>query len=194
MIQNRLLCLASASPRRAELLRRYELRFDAVAPDIDEAPLERESPREMVGRLAAAKARAARPRFPEHVILGADTTVVIDGGILGKPESPRDAARMLTLLSGRTHQVLSAYCLLDARAGWEHTRVVETAVTFRELPPSWIAWYSAQPEARDKAGAYGIQGIGGAMIHRIEGSYTCVMGLPIEAIVWDLLERGWLTL
>lgn len=101
---------------------------------------------------------------------------------------------MLNLLAGRTHRVLSAYCLLDAQTGQEHSRVIETAVTFRKLPPSWIAWYSAQPEARDKAGAYGIQGIGGAMIDRIEGSYTCVMGLPIEAIVWDLLERGWLTL
>ena len=194
MIQTRPLCLASSSPRRAELLTRYGLRFDAVSPAVDEAPLGAESPREMVGRLAAAKAAAARSRFPRHVILGADTAVVIDGGLLGKPDSPRDAARMLTVLSGRTHRVLSAYCLLDAQTGLAHTQAVETAVTFRPLPPSWIAWYSAQPEAQDKAGAYGIQGIGGAMIDRIEGSYTCVMGLPIEAIVWDLLERGWLTL
>jgi septum formation protein len=101
---------------------------------------------------------------------------------------------MLEALSGRTHQVLSAYCLLHGKSSDPHVRLVETAVTFRQLPPYWIAWYSAQPEARDKAGAYGIQGIGGAMISRIDGSYTCVMGLPIEAIVWDLLERGWLTL
>ncbi|MFI5399553.1 MAG: Maf family protein [SAR324 cluster bacterium] len=194
MIQTRPLCLASASPRRAELLTRCGLRFERVSPDVDESPLGHESPRETVARLAEAKSKAARPRFPKHVILGADTAVVIDGGMLGKPASPQDAARMLTALSGRTHRVLSAYCLLDGATDLAHTRVVETAVTFRELPPRWIAWYSAQPEAQDKAGAYGIQGIGGAMILRIEGSYTCVMGLPIEAIVWDLLERGWVTL
>lgn len=194
LIQTRPLCLASASPRRAELLTRCGLRFETISPDVDESPLHHEAPRETVARLAAAKASAARSRFPNHVILGADTTVTIDGGMLGKPASQEDAARMLAALSGRTHRVLSAYCLLDAASGRAHTQVIETDVTFRELPPRWIAWYSAQPEARDKAGAYGIQGIGGAMVLRIEGSYTCVMGLPIEAIVWDLLERGWLTL
>lgn len=194
MKQTRPLCLASASPRRAELLRRYGLAFDACAPDVDEAARPGEAPDALVLRLAAAKAEAARTRFPAHVILGADTTVVLDGRMLGKPASPADAARMLGLLAGRTHRVLSAYCLLEAATGQAHARVIDTAVTFRPLPQAWIAWYSAQPEAQDKAGAYGIQGIGGAMISRIEGSYTCVMGLPIEAIVWDLLERGWLTL
>lgn len=188
------LCLASSSPRRVELLRCYDLRFEQYAPEVDESPRSGESPASLVKRLALAKAEAARTRFPAHLILGADTTVVVDKRMLGKPESPADAARMLEALSGRTHQVLSAYCLLHANAADPHVRLVETKVTFRPLPPSWITWYSAQPEARDKAGAYGIQGIGGAMVSRIEGSYTCVMGLPIEAIVWDLLERGWLTL
>jgi septum formation protein len=194
MKQTRPLCLASASPRRADLLRRYGLSFDAFAPDVDEAARPGEAPDALVQRLAGDKAAAARTRFPAHVILGADTTVVLDGQMLGKPASPAHAADMLSLLSGRTHRVLSAYCLLDGPTGRAHARVVDTAVTFRALPQAWIAWYSAQPEAQDKAGAYGIQGIGGAMISRIEGSYTCVMGLPIEAIVWDLLERGWLTL
>jgi septum formation protein len=194
MIQTRALCLASASPRRAELLRRYDLAFDTFTPDIDESPLPGEPPERLVARLALAKAEASRPGFPGHVILAGDTTVVVDGQSLGKPDSAADAARMLTLLAGRTHTVLSAYCLLDAATGKPLTRVVDTAVTFRSLPPSWIAWYSAQPESRDKAGAYGIQGVGGAMIQRIEGSYTCVMGLPIEAVVWDLLDQGWLTL
>jgi len=161
---------------------------------LDESQLPSESPEAMVVRLAAAKAAAARITYPSHIILGGDTTVVIDGAVLGKPESPEHAASMLAHLSGRTHRVLSAYSLLDGASGHADTHLVETEVTFRLLPPSWIAWYSAQPEARDKAGAYGIQGIGGAMISRINGSYTCVMGLPIEAIVWNLLERGWLTL
>jgi len=194
MNQTRPLCLASASPRRAELLQRYGLRFDTFAPAVDEAARPGEAPEALVLRLAIDKAAAARKHFPTHLILAGDTTVVVDGRMLGKPESPADAARMLGHLSGRTHRVLSAYCLLDGKTSQTHTRVVDTAVTFRPLPQAWIAWYSAQPEAQDKAGAYGIQGIGGAMIARIEGSYTCVMGLPIEAIVWDLLERGWLTL
>lgn len=188
------LCLASSSPRRAELLRRYDLQFEQYAPEVDESPRSGESPASLVQRLAIAKAEAGRSRFPAHLILGADTTVVVGGEMLGKPESSTDAARMLEALSGRTHEVLSAYCLLHGKAAGPHVRLVETKVTFRRLPPFWITWYSAQPEALDKAGAYGIQGIGGAMISRIEGSYTCVMGLPVEAIVWDLLERGWLTL
>jgi septum formation protein len=188
------LCLASSSPRRAELLRRYDLQFEMHAPEVDETPRSSEAPAALVQRLALAKAKSAHGRFPAHLILAADTTVVIGGRMLAKPDSPTDAARMLGVLSGRTHQVLSAYCLLDGSAAEPLVRLVETAVTFRQLPPFWITWYSAQSEARDKAGAYGIQGIGGAMISRIEGSYTCVMGLPIEAVVWDLLERGWLTL
>ena len=194
MNQTRPICLASASPRRAELLRRFGLHFDTYSPDIDESPSPAEPPETLVRRLAEAKARAGNTRYPSHLIIAADTTVLLDGAMLGKPESPADAARMLSLLSGRAHQVLSAYCLLDGPTGELRAQVIETAVTFRALPRSWIAWYSSQPEAQDKAGAYGIQGVGGAMISRIEGSFTCVMGLPIEAIVWDLLERGWLTL
>jgi septum formation protein len=188
------LCLASASPRRADLLRQYGLSFVAFVSQVEESPLEMETPKQMVARLAEAKARATQPHFPGHLVLAGDTTVSLDGEAFGKPASHAEAAHMLARLSGRTHTVWSGYCLADGSSGRTITRAIETLVTFRSLPATWIAWYSAQPEAQDKAGAYGIQGIGGAMIRRIEGSYACVMGLPIEDIVWDLLDQGWLTL
>jgi septum formation protein len=101
---------------------------------------------------------------------------------------------MLCLLSGATHRVLTGYRLLDAASGAHCARTVETCVTFRRLPPEWVRWYSRLDEARDKAGAYGIQGLGGAMVERIEGSYPNVVGLPVEAVLWDLVEQGWLAL
>jgi nucleoside triphosphate pyrophosphatase len=194
MKQTRALCLASASPRRAELLRRFGLDFAVFAPQVDERALPGEGPLEHVARLAGLKARAARAGHPRHGILAGDTVVVLGEELLGKPADAGDAERMLTRLSGMTHRVLSAYRLLDADSGEESGQSVETRVTFRRLPQAWLRWYSRLDETRDKAGAYGIQGIGGAMVERIEGSYSNVVGFPIETIVWDLLARGWLAL
>lgn len=194
MRQTRALCLASASPRRHEMLERFGLTFVTVAPRVDETALPAESPAGHVARLAACKAEVARREYPGHVILAGDTVVVQGGDILGKPRDPDEAARMLTRLSGAAHRVLSAYCLLDAASGAALARTVETQVTFRRLPPEWIRWYSRLDEAQDKAGAYGIQGVGGAMVESLTGSYTNVVGLPIESVVWDLLEQGWLVL
>ena len=188
------LCLASASPRRREFLERYGLPFVPFSPRVDESVLEGESPGAHVSRLAEAKAQAAAVLYPDHVVLAGDTVVVHGDAILGKPVDEEDARRMLTLLAGSEHRVLSAYLLWDARAGENRAKVVETRVVFRELPPQWIQWYSRQDESRDKAGAYGIQGLGGAMVERIEGSYPNVVGMPIEHILWDMIDKGWIAL
>jgi nucleoside triphosphate pyrophosphatase len=192
--QMRPLCLASASPRRRELLERFGLRFAVHAPQVDERVLPGEAPRAHVERLARLKAQSARAAHPGHGILAGDTVVVLAEAILGKPADADDAQRMLEQLSGRTHSVLSAWRLLDADSSEESGGAEETRVSFRRLPPAWIRWYSRLDEALDKAGAYGIQGIGGAMVERIEGSYPNVVGFPIEAVVWAMLSRGWLEL
>lgn len=194
MKQQRPLCLASTSPRRKALLEQFGLEFVRFAPEVDERALAGEAPAAHVERLAALKAETARAAFPGHGILAGDTVVVLGETILGKPSGKDDAAAMLSRLAGVTHRVLSAYRLLDAASGQSSGGIVETRVTFRQLPPAWIRWYSRLDEAQDKAGAYAIQGIGGAMVERIEGSYPNVVGFPIEAIVWELLARGWLAL
>jgi len=191
--QLRPLCLASTSPRRRELLERFGLHLALFNPAVDERYRPGESPEGHVARLAAEKAAAAGAGQPGHGILAGDTVVVHGGLVLGKPRNPEHAAEMLHSLSGMAHRVITAYALLDADTGVLRARTVETRVVFRTLSPEWIRWYSAQPETRDKAGAYGIQGLGGAMVDRIEGSYTNVVGFPIEAIFWDLLELGWVS-
>lgn len=194
MKTTRPLCLASTSPRRRELLAQFGLKFKTFSPTVDESLLPGESAREHVPRLAALKAQAAREPFPGHLVLAGDTTVLLEEEIMGKPVDAKDAERMLTALSGRTHSVLSAYMILDTESGEQRGRTVETRVSFRRLPERWLQWYSRLDEPKDKAGAYGIQGIGGAMVERIEGSYTNVVGFPIENIFWDLFEKGWITL
>jgi len=194
MKQCRPLCLASTSPRRRALLEGVGLRVAVFAPQVDETARHGESPAAYVARLAAAKAEAARSAHPEHGILAGDTVVLLGDEMLGKPADPAEAAGMLERLSGVSHRVLSAWHLLDAASGAGAGGVCETRVTFRRLPPAWIQWYSRLDEAQDKAGAYGIQGIGGIMVERIEGSYPNVVGFPIEAVVWELLAQGWLAL
>lgn len=194
MKQLRPLCLASTSPRRRELLELFGLTFTTFAPSVDESLLPGETPRAHVTRLAETKAKAALKSFPDNIILAGDTIVVHNHKVLGKPEDAREAKSMLQSLSGETHQVISAYCLLDAPTGQSSTKVVETKVVFRQLTPEWIDWYSQHPESADKAGAYGIQGVGGAMVSGIEGSYNNVVGFPVEQIIWQLMQQGWLSL
>lgn len=177
------------------MLERFGLHFSVHAPEVNEEQLPAEPPDAYVQRLAAAKAQAVRSRVESDcVVLAGDTIVLLDGAILGKPAHPDDAEQMLQRLSGRSHEVLSAYSLLDASTGGQFGRVVRTRVDFRTLSAAWVRWYSRQQEAADKAGGYGIQGLGGAMVSGIVGSYTNVMGFPIEEVIWELLERGWLKL
>ncbi len=173
------LVLASESPRRREILRRAGISFLARPSPVEETPLPGESPAAHVRRLARAKARAARRQRGEWV-LAADTVVVLGTKILGKPHSPRDAARMLRSLSGRMHRVLTGVCLLTPRRS--HSTVVETKVWFRTLSSAEIARYVASREPFDKAGAYAIQGLASRFVRRIDGDYFNVVGLPLSLV------------
>ncbi len=182
------LVLASRSPRRVELLARAGYRFEVEPADIDERRLEGETPHELVRRLASEKAAAVAPRHPGSIVLGADTVVVIDGAVLGKPNGEVDAAGMLRRLSGRAHDVLTGVALHAAHrccGGVQSTRVV-----FRALSREDVAWYVASGEPADKAGGYSIQGRASRFVTRIEGSYTNVVGLPVELVDGLLGELG----
>ena len=182
------LILASASPRRAELLREAGVQFDVDASPLDETPLENEPPAAYVERLAILKARAGLIRNPADVVLGADTTVVVDDRILGKPEHDQDAAAMLGQLSGRAHDVLTGLAVVSAHG--ERSVVERTTVWFKPLSETDIAAYVASGEPRDKAGAYAIQGLAARFVARLDGSYSNVVGLPVPAALRLLRETG----
>lgn len=173
-----MLILASASPRRREILRRAEIAFETRPVDVDESRRPGEAARDYVLRLAEAKARAAAR--PGETVLGADTVVVIDGKILGKPTDPEEAKAMLRLLSGRTHDVLTGVCLLEASECL--TFVERTLVRFKKLSDQEVQAYVDSGEPLDKAGGYGIQGLASKFIERIEGCYFNVVGLPIARV------------
>jgi septum formation protein len=181
-----LLILASASPRRRELLSQLGLNFTVSAADIDETPHPGEAPEAYVLRLAREKAGAVAPRHPGAWVLAADTTVVLGPELLGKPRDAEEAKAMLGRLSGRTHEVHTGVAL----AG-RHTEglVVRTRVTFRALTPGEIAWYAGTGEPLDKAGAYAVQGKGGFLVAAVDGSPTNVIGLPLGETL-ALLERA----
>ena len=183
------LVLASTSPRRVELLGRLAVRFEQLDTGTEEIRQPGETPEAFVVRLAGEKAVAGwRMHGSGAPSLGADTVVVLDGIILGKPASRAEAAEMLERLSGRRHEVLSAVAV--AISGSEVLQSLNrTAVYFAELPGDWIRAYCETPEPMDKAGAYAIQGGAGDYIERIEGSFSGVMGLPLEE-TRDLLQRA----
>jgi septum formation protein len=178
--------LASASPRRAELLRAAGLDFEVQPADVDEAVHAGEAPREYVLRLAVDKANAVLQLRRGSIVLAADTTVVVDDEILAKPQDAGDARRMLRLLSGRVHEVMTGVAV--ARSAGIDARVAVTTVEFAPLADEEIAWYVASGEPLDKAGAYGIQGLASRFVTRIEGSYSNVVGLPV-ALVYEMLRR-----
>ena len=167
--------LASASPRRRELLSLLLEEFDCCSADIDETPISDELPEDYVLRMAVEKASAVKNE--RGVIIGSDTVVVLSGNILQKPASVEDARGMLSALSGQTHQVMTAVAILIN--GELMTTVSTTEVTFAPLEKSLIEAYLATDEPWDKAGAYGIQGIAGSFVRRIDGSYSSVVGLPL---------------
>jgi len=180
-----MLILASASPRRKELLTAAGIVFEALPVAVDESIREREPPAEHVKRLAEEKAREASSQRPDAVVLGADTIVLAGSEILGKPRDADDATRMLRLLSGKDHEVLTGVAIVSAdRAVVE---VARTRVRFSPLTEDEIAAYIQSGEPMDKAGAYAIQGFASRFVERIEGSYSNVVGLPV-ALVYRLLK------
>jgi nucleoside triphosphate pyrophosphatase len=178
--------LASGSPRRKQLLEMLHIPFRVIAPDVDETVLAGEAPAAYVTRLARAKAEAVAPHAPGEVILAADTTVVLDGAIFGKPESPVHAVEMLSRLQGRTHEVMTAIAV--AGDGALEQALDVSRVTFRPADRPTLAAYVATGEPLDKAGAYAIQGLGAPLIERVEGDFFGVMGLPLR-LALDLLAR-----
>jgi len=182
-----ILILASKSPRRSELLKAAGISFEVLAADVDETPLANESPAAYVERLAVVKARAVYALRPDARVLGADTTVTIDGEILGKPVDEQDAVRMLRLLQGRAHDVHTGVALVSAKG--MRSAIDTTRVWFDRMTDRDISWYVATGEPVDRAGAYAIQGFASRFIPRIEGSYSNVVGLPV-ALVSSILSEG----
>ena len=183
-----MLVLASASPRRQELLRNAGIPFEAQPAHIAEDILPGEGAKECAERLAHEKALAVARQRPHDCVLGADTVVVVDGQLLGKPFDAADAARMLRMLSGREHQVITGVCL--AVSGQSSVASETTFVTVSEITDKDIADYVASGEPIDKAGAYAIQGIASRWISRIEGDYSNVVGLPVALVFRMLRERA----
>lgn len=191
--------LASSSPRRIELLTQLGLKFETRSPDVDEKQLRGEKPRALVARLALGKAEAVDGALSlgARLVIAADTIVVAPGGkrVLGKPRDRSEAARMLRAISGKTHVVLTGYCLLATevrgRSGRQQSvvRVVRSEVRIRKLSGLDIKAYLATGESMDKAGAYAAQGHGAALIEEIRGSYTNVVGLPVAQLARDLEDE-----
>jgi septum formation protein len=183
---DRPIVLASGSPRRRQLLEMLRIPFRVIVPDVDETVLAGEAPDAYVSRLSRAKAEAVVYQVPGDVVLAADTTVVLGGDILGKPESQAHAVDMLLRLQGRTHDVLTA--VAAARDGELAQALDVSRVTFRPADAATLSAYVATGEPMDKAGAYAVQGLGAPLIERVEGDFFGVMGLPLR-LALDLLAR-----
>jgi septum formation protein len=178
--------LASASPRRQELLKNARIPFSVRPANLREVRRPNEDPRAFAERMAQEKANAVHESIPNGCILAADTVVVVDDLVLGKPDSAADAARMLRLLAGRQHKVITGVCLLGT--GFKDVRSETTKVQFNPLTDDEIQQYVSTGEPMDKAGAYGIQGLASRWISKIEGDYFNVVGLPV-ALVWGMLHE-----
>jgi septum formation protein len=188
MIELPKLILASASPRRTEILRTVGWPFETLVVNIDESRIATEDAVTYVKRLASAKAKAAAARVPETIVVGADTTVTIDNHILEKPRDADDARRMLRLLSGRWHQVLTGIALVNGSKSETEVGYEVTEVKFAAMTEDEIDWYVATGEPMDKAGAYAIQGLGARFIEGIKGDYFNVVGLPVR-LLYELLDQ-----
>ena len=182
--------LASASPRRREILEKTGLPFRVVASDYDEDDHEIADPRACARLLSRKKAESVAERYRNALVLGADTLIFFRNRIVGKPRDKKDAAAMLAMLSGATHTVITGYTLIDGRSGKRLSRSEATEVTIIKMTKGEIARYIDTGEPLDKAGAYGIQGIGAAFVKRIEGDYFNVMGLPYCSLVESLKRFG----
>ena len=184
------LILASNSPRRRHLLAQAGLNFSVIPSDVDEQKVAMSDPEDYVKKLAESKAIDISEKHPDSWIIGADTIVVIEQQILGKPESPDAARDMLRRLSGKTHQVFTGYCICCKQKGRFFSDTAKTDVCFKKLSEPEIDWYVQTGEPFDKAGAYGIQGIGSVLVKSIKGSYTNVVGLPVCEVISFLMKEG----
>ena len=182
------LILASASPRRKEMLAKLGLDFEVLAAEVDELPLNGESPQDFVLRAAIEKASDIAGNHPDAWVLGADTIVVHGGNILGKPKDAGDALKLLMRLSGQMHKVLTGCCLKREQENISVSQVIATDVYFSAFSEAIAAAYVATGEPLDKAGAYGIQGYGGTLVEKINGSYSNVVGLPLAETVDEMLR------
>jgi septum formation protein len=185
------LILASSSPRRKDLLSSFGKPFSVDVPDVDESLLPGEDPSSHVRRLALEKARTVQKRHNAGLVVAADTVVVLDGSIIGKPDDEADARCMLGTLSGRTHQVFTGVAVADAATGTAGCRVVSSSVTISPIGEEEIARYVATGEPLDKAGSYAVQGLGGQYVSRVEGSLSNVIGLPLEELRELFSAAGW---
>lgn len=184
--------LASASPRRSELLAREGFAFDVVPSAFDEGAIDPSSmqPHTLAQYLAMKKAEEVAVRYQGRVVLAADTFIAFEGHIMGKPHTQQEARRMLSALSGRTHSVITGYAIVHLASRRELVRSVESRVTFKELSSEEIESYIATGEPLDKAGAYAIQGIGARFIESLAGDLSSVIGLPVSAVIVDLETFG----
>ncbi|WP_100331724.1 Maf family protein [Bacillus xiapuensis] len=181
--------LASGSPRRKELLKQMNVPFTVIVSEADESLSAPMPPEETVKALAVLKAEAVAKNHENSIVIGADTIVALDGNILGKPKDRRDAERMLVQLSGREHSVYTGVAMVKGKQ--KHVFYQKTNVTFWELSHEEIAAYLDSGEPFDKAGAYGIQGLGAAFVKHISGDYFSVVGLPIASVYRQLKRFGW---
>lgn len=188
--KNHSLILASKSPRRKELLEQAGLTVSVVPSCVDEDGIKITAPENLVKTLAEAKAREVAGAYPESWVIGADTIVLIDGEILGKPDSTETARRMIQQLNGQTHEVFTGYAIFCEAMKTCISGVEKTEVHFKNLSQQEIEWYIQTDEPYDKAGAYAIQGLGSFLVKRICGSYTNVVGLPVCEVLEHLLKRG----
>ena len=197
ILQHRPLCLASSSPRRKELLKKFNLKFDSYSPHIDEIPNKNEQAESFVRRMAIEKVRKIQQTClnlaQDSIILAGDTIVFFNGQIFGKPETASHAKSMLSQFNGKLHAVLSGYSILDSVSGNEITDVVCTKVKFQKMSPDLLEWYVSTGEYLGKAGAYSIQGQGSILVESIAGSYNNVVGFPVEYIIPYMSENGWIS-
>jgi nucleoside triphosphate pyrophosphatase len=190
LYENSPLILASKSPRRRYLLEQAGLEFSVIPSNIDESRISQSSPEAYVRILSEAKADSVSQKYPEKWVIGADTIVLNNGDILGKPESKDDARTMLQRLSGQTHQVLTGYTIVCKAKNKKFSETVKTDVRFKYLSDEEIEWYIHTGEPFGKAGSYAIQGIGTFLVKSIHGSYTNVVGLPVCEVIKFLIKEG----
>ncbi len=182
--------LASASPRRKELLEKLGLKFEVEASNYAEELRPGLAPHELVRHISLAKARIVAARHPNAIVIAADTIGILRGKVIGKPHTPDEARKMLATLSGRSHTVITGFTIIDTETNKTRTESVETKVYFRKLDSAEIEAYVKSGEPLDKAGGYAIQGRGALLVERIEGDYFNVVGLPLSALAASLKEFG----